>query len=394
MSGDPFWDEPAELDDARGDALLEGRTSAGDIPSGYEDVAQLVAVIRSGLEPDAAIKEPPTVTALLELFNRGHVREAPRSPRRGRKRAAAAGAVIGMLVSAGTAAAAAGRLPAAIQEVAHHVAAELGISIPDPAASSAKSNPDGGQNCEHSSERTATTAGSSFVLSCEGLNGLANAWEGPLPLNELRANKRLASRAGQPTTIVNTGVPASRASISRSTSAQHPEGPVTLRGKSSSPPNNQGRGPTGGQPEKTGGAATPRRGAPKIGATASPRRSYRREHSRSQVQPPQTDRGQSPSHDTRRRASRVGIKSRSVPPASGVLRPRAHRPNPIQTSGEAMAGPSRLIIDRDFGGVHKSKTSSGPRCYSRDHNYSSGHVFRRLNTLDRDNRKASRPQAF
>jgi hypothetical protein len=315
MSGDPYWDELAELDDARSDALLEGRTSPGNIPSGYEDVAHLVAVIQRGVEPDELKCEPPTVIALLALLNHEHdpepVRAAP-GRRHGRKRAVFAGAAIGMLLSAGTAAAATGHLPAAIQEVAHHVAAELGISIPGPAVSVAKGKPNTGYTCEHTGERNASTGGTSLVLWCEGPNGPINAGGALQPFDpELRA----VPQARKPTRVVSTRVAPSRLSTSLSATAgfelsasapaskPHPAGAVPPPRKSASPPNSQGRGPTGGQTGKTGGPGTPRSGGPQSGTTVSPRRSDRQGHSRRHANPRNTGKGRVSGHAPRRAGS-------------------------------------------------------------------------------------------
>jgi hypothetical protein len=272
-------------------------------------------VIQGGLEPDEARYEPPTVTALLALLNQEHD-SAPVTPapgwRQGRKRAAFAGAAIGMLLSAGTAAAATGHLPGAIQEVAHQVAAELGISIPGPAATADKGNPGGERTCEHTS---ATMAGTSVVLSCEGPDGVANAWGAPQPFNP---EPRAALQARKPARVVSTQVAPSRLSTSVAATTQQSESAVFTLGRSASPPGNQGRGPTGAQAGKSGSTRTPRSGGPQGGTTTSPRRAERQAHSRSQPPSRNTGNGRVSGHDSRRQAPLHARRPRPIPPGAAA----------------------------------------------------------------------------
>jgi hypothetical protein len=134
------WHErgPAELDESTCDALIDGCVSPADAPTDCAEVAQLINVIRGDLEAAESLGESRTVEAMLDQINwqpcivsleRGGVR------RRKKRSAAAAATVVGVFFSAGTAAAATGALPSAIQAAVHRMAADIGILIPSPGAS-------------------------------------------------------------------------------------------------------------------------------------------------------------------------------------------------------------------------------------------------------------------
>jgi hypothetical protein len=130
------WDDydPGELDHSTADRLLDGQISPADAPPGYEDAAKLIAVIRSGLEPNEPSWEPPVVIAVVDAVNRRNADASIQTGcyfgrRQRRKRRVVAGAVAWLLLSGGTAAASVtGSLPAAIQAVMDRVGASLGIS--------------------------------------------------------------------------------------------------------------------------------------------------------------------------------------------------------------------------------------------------------------------------
>jgi hypothetical protein len=177
MSLPPDWDAhgASELDDAISDSLLEGRVSVDEAPPGYEDVAQLIAVIRQGLEAEEPLSEPPTVSAIVQLLNR-RPDTAPtnsaRGPRSGAKRTPAAVAA-GILLFAGTAAAASGHLPTTLQAAAHQVAAKLGISIPNPTYSVSRIDP--------GTEHNVIAAGGNGLLPLCDLRGPPFAWRPSQP---------------------------------------------------------------------------------------------------------------------------------------------------------------------------------------------------------------------
>jgi hypothetical protein len=139
MSSPAGWHEhrPVEIDESTSNALIDGCLSPIDTPAGYEEVAQLIEVIRRGLESQESCGEPPAVAAMVQqIGTRPSIVCLPTQGRRRRKkRSAVAAAVVGVLVSAGTAAAATGALPGAIQAAVHDVAAHMGISIPGPGGS-------------------------------------------------------------------------------------------------------------------------------------------------------------------------------------------------------------------------------------------------------------------
>jgi len=123
---------PIRLDARTADRLLSGDLSPDDMPPGYHPVAQLLDAAGAGQTSGALAGEKATVAA-MRAATLGSLASVPAHPKKtmvSRVLAVKAAAAAAVLLSAGSAAAATGSLPFGMQNVASHVLAKLGISVP------------------------------------------------------------------------------------------------------------------------------------------------------------------------------------------------------------------------------------------------------------------------
>jgi len=124
------WEESDELDVWSADRLLNGELCP-DASSGYNDVAELIAVVREGVQPAPSGWGTPTVPAMERIIRRP---PTTRGSGAGRRWKALSYATVTMTVvtvlGVGSAAAATGQLPAPVQSVVHSAAAVAGVQVP------------------------------------------------------------------------------------------------------------------------------------------------------------------------------------------------------------------------------------------------------------------------
>ena len=123
---------PIRLDSRTADRLLSGALSPDDAPPGYAGVSQLLAAAGSGLGAPESVPELSTVAA-MEAAVLGHVTSGTAHEEKkmlSKVLTIKAAAVMAVVLSAGTAAAATGSLPGGAQSTASMVLAKIGISVP------------------------------------------------------------------------------------------------------------------------------------------------------------------------------------------------------------------------------------------------------------------------
>jgi hypothetical protein len=348
MSGPADWHEhgPAELDESTSDALIDGRVSPAEVPAGYEEVAQLIGVIRRDRESEESFGGFPTVGAMVEQINRRRsiVSLHPPGRRRGRKRGAAAAVVVGVLVSAGTAAAATGALPSAIQATVHDVATDLGISIPGPGRSATSHIADPAQACRQSAQtgnavppmHVAPILGPCGVPTGGSIGqGAAPSTGGRLPdaSQPTRDRRQAAATNREPTSAVQTSTALSfdpATDFSALPSSVAPAAGGLLSGSGSGSPASTPGGRGGGQNSGNSGnpPTTARSGGPRAGATASHRGTGSRGPSGGQVGSTRTG------HSTTGRHAAPPRSARRPPPRSQT------RPSGSTATGTHLRDPS------------------------------------------------------
>jgi hypothetical protein len=139
--------DPLALDDETVERLLTGELSPDQAPSGYAQVAALLAATTAEPTPEELARQPAVLAELravtrIRRAKPRHVRRATRPPRR-RWAGLAAVALVGVLVTGGAAMAASGNLPVPVRDAARSILGTVGgdLEPATPAQPSAGSGP-------------------------------------------------------------------------------------------------------------------------------------------------------------------------------------------------------------------------------------------------------------